>query len=105
MTSDLSIQELNTALRSGEKSWLNPLWLDVRTIQEVLEGSIPEAMHIDIAVLPTQMQQIDPHKSRRILCFCRSGGRSQLAKEILLAHGYEFVNNVGGYEDLRTLFE
>lgn len=100
MTSDLTVQELSAALGSGDESWKNPLWLDVRTIGEVLEGTIPGALHIDIARLSEQLHELEPHKSRRILCFCRSGGRSQKAKEFLTAHGYTLAVNVGGYEDL-----
>jgi phage shock protein E len=100
MPSDLSVQELITAIKSEDASWKNPLWLDVRTTEEVLEGTIPGSLHIDITHLTEQINQLEPHKSRRILCFCRSGGRSQKAREILIAHGYELAVNVGGYEDL-----
>jgi phage shock protein E len=105
MPSDISVQELSNGLRSGDPSWESPLWLDVRTTGEVLEGTIPESLHIDIAHLPEQLHQLDPHKSKRILCFCRSGGRSQKAREILIAHGYTLAVNVGGYEDIRGIFD
>ena len=104
MPSDLSVQELISALKSEDASWKDPLWLDVRTTGEVLEGTITDSLHIDIADLPDQMHQLEPHRSRRILCFCRSGGRSQKAREILIAHGYELALNVGGYENLKSVY-
>jgi phage shock protein E len=105
MPSDMTVQELTNALKSEDGSWENPLWLDVRTSGEVLDGTVPGSIHIDITQLAAQLHQLEPHKSRRILCFCRSGGRSQKARELLAAHGYTLALNVGGYEDIREIFE
>jgi len=104
MPSDLTVQELTGVLKSDDPSWENPLWLDVRTIGEVQEGTVPGSLHIDIAILSEQLHQLEPHRTRRILCFCRSGGRSQRAREILTAHGYTLAVNVGGFDDLREIF-
>jgi len=103
MPSDLTLQELSAALKSEEASWQTPLWLDVRTEGEVLEGTIPGSLHIDIAQLHEQLHQLEQYKARRILCFCRSGGRSRKAREILTAHGFDLAVNVGGYEDIRGI--
>jgi adenylyltransferase/sulfurtransferase len=38
-------------------------------------------------------------KKKPIVVHCQSGGRSQRAKELLTAEGYEQVTNLGGIDD------
>lgn len=39
-------------------------------------------------------------KQSKIIVYCRSGARSERAKQILSASGYSFVINAGGLSDM-----
>lgn len=68
--------------------------LDVREPDEVLMGSIPGAIHIPLGTLVERVGELDP--GRTIACLCRSGNRSRMAADFLLAEGYDAVNLAGG---------
>ena len=70
------------------------LLLDVRQDSEFELGHAPSALHIPLAELPDHLDELD--KGRRILCVCRSGGRSARAGEFLLEQGFNAVNVEGG---------
>lgn len=70
------------------------LLLDVREPEEWAAGRAPTARHmplgrLDPAALPA---------GRRVLCICRSGGRSAKATEVLRAAGFEAFNVAGGMQ-------
>ncbi len=77
----------------------NEQLVDVRTAQEVAEGKIKEAMHIDYngaSFQQTALQQLD--KAKPVLVYCYSGGRSGEAANFLRANGYQVYELEGGIQ-------
>ncbi|WP_231555167.1 rhodanese-like domain-containing protein [Cellulophaga sp. Hel_I_12] len=73
--------------------------LDVRTPEEFSEGHIPNALNInwfDEDFLD-QADKALP-KDQTIYLYCRSGRRSGLAAEKLIALGYTILDLEGGYQ-------
>ena len=73
----------------------NAIVLDVRTQEEVEEGIIPNAMHLDIydsAGFVAGVQGMD--KTKNYYVYCRSGGRSQQACMLMQQFGVEKVFNL-----------
>jgi phage shock protein E len=79
----------------GEK----PLVIDVRTQAEWNNGHVEGAILIPYDVIGKKIGAVAKEKSRRIYVYCRSGRRSQIAKEALEKLGYKDVVNLGSYED------
>lgn len=67
---EISAKELEQKLAQGEK--LNII--DVREVDEVTAGKIPEAIHIPLELIEFKMNELD--KSKEYIMVCRSGGRS-----------------------------
>lgn len=74
------------------------MYLDVRTKEEYEAGHYPDALHHDLSLL---MQGIMPplEKNIEIKVYCRSGNRSEIAKEILIENGFTNVTNIGGFNN------
>ena len=70
--------------------------LDVRTPEEFAEGHIPGAICISHDNIPTDNIPELPDKDQLIMIYCRSGRRSKLAAEQLVAQGYTDVVEFGG---------
>ena len=70
------------------------LLLDVRTPGEFAGGHIEGALNIPVQELGARVSEVGP-KSRPVVVYCRSGGRSCAAAGILSQAGYEVVD-VGG---------
>lgn len=68
--------------------------LDVRTPEEYREGHIEGARNIPVQQLAQRMSEVGP-PDRPVVVYCRSGGRSQTAAEMLLRAGYQDVFNLG----------
>lgn len=85
---NVTVHDAQMLLRDGA------LLLDVRQSSEFELGHAPEALHIPLAELPDQLARLE--KNRRILCVCRSGGRSARASEFLLEQGYDALSVEGG---------
>ena len=74
------------------------LFLDVRTRQEfVNEGRIKNALLIPVNVLERRLTELDQYKEKKIIVYCRSGRRSQVATEILINNNYNAFNMDGGF--------
>ena len=78
------------------------LLLDVRTEAEFKEQSLPNSLLIPHDQVQARIAEVsaavggDKHKP--IVVFCRRGGRAATAKQVLLAHGFTEVTNLGGIE-------
>ena len=74
------------------------LFLDVRTRQEfVNEGRIKNALLIPVSVLERRLAELDQHKEKKIIVYCRSGRRSQIATDILIKNNFNAFNMDGGF--------
>ena len=79
----------------------NSVVLDVRTQDEVNEGIIPNAIHIDIYRGQGFIYEIDQlDKAKNYYVYCKSGGRSAQACAIMNQLGFKNAYNlVGGITD------
>lgn len=83
------------------KSDTNAVVLDVRTEVEVEDGIIPNAKHIDIYLGQGFLDEVEKlDKSKNYYIYCKSGGRSGQACNIMQSLGFDNTYNlVGGFED------
>ncbi|RAJ13434.1 rhodanese-like domain-containing protein [Olleya aquimaris] len=79
----------------------NAIILDVRTEDEVAEGKIPNALHIDIYKgqgFIYEVEELD--KSKNVYVYCKAGGRSAQACAIMNQLGFENTYNlIGGFSE------
>jgi len=74
------------------------LFLDVRTRQEfVNEGRIKNALLIPVNVLERRLTELYQYKEKKIIVYCRSGRRSQVATDILINNNFNAFNMDGGF--------
>ena len=76
----------------------NILLLDVRTETE-FEGPLSHiagAVLLPIQELEQRVDELNEHKEKEIIVICRSGNRSQTGTRILISHGFNAVNMLGG---------
>jgi rhodanese-related sulfurtransferase len=75
----------------------NGFLLDVRTLEEVEEGIIPNAVHIDIykgQEFLDELEKLD--KSKNYYVYCKSGNRSGQACAIMQSIGFGNAYNLLG---------
>lgn len=84
------------------------VYLDVRTVPEFVAGHAPGALNIPVAEVNPALGRMEgnPHflrhvealvpKDKPIVVGCKSGGRSQMAAEMLLQAGFRTVFNLKG---------
>lgn len=82
------------------------LVVDVRDAPEVAaSGKIAGAVHVSRGMLEFRADPESPYhdkafdKTKNVILYCASGGRSALAGKALKDMGYEKVYNVGGFKD------
>jgi len=74
------------------------LLLDVRTKAEWDESHAKGALHWELGT-PLLPEINSRQKNTPIYTYCRSGARSEQAKNILLNEGFASVTNIGGLVD------
>jgi rhodanese-related sulfurtransferase len=88
MANEVSINELEQAIASGEKV------VDVREDWEFTDGHVPTAKHIALNSIPENLNEFS--KESKTWIICQSGGRSMTAANFLEAQGYNVVSVAGG---------
>ena len=97
---DITVEEAHQMLEEKPEE---TILLDVRTKKEYDSEHIPEAKHIPLPELGNRIGELD--KSKIIIVYCETGGRSRTASEILVQHGFEHVYNMlGGIKAWRIHF-
>lgn len=89
----LTVAQLRAALDGGEDLQL----LDVREPAERDKAMIPGSLHIPLGYLPRRKSELS--RAAHLACICKSGQRSLLAAQLLLASGFGDVANVIGGMD------
>ena len=75
----------------------NGVVLDVRTKEEVEEGVIPNAIHIDIYKGQEFIDNVEKlDKSKNYYVYCKAGGRSAQACAIMYQLGFDNAYNLIG---------
>ncbi|TKH14470.1 rhodanese-like domain-containing protein [Bacillus wiedmannii] len=89
---EMTVKELEEKLLRKEAVNI----VDVREVEEVAEGKIPEASNIPLGLLEFRMHELD--KNKEYIIVCRSGGRSARARAVqfLESYGFRAINMVGG---------
>jgi rhodanese-related sulfurtransferase len=84
----------------------NVVVLDVRDAMEVAQsGKVAGAVHIPRGLLEFKADPDSPahdknlDKTKTVILYCASGGRSALAGKTLKDFGYDKVYNLGGFKD------
>jgi rhodanese-related sulfurtransferase len=72
------------------------LVLDVRENNEYSEGHIINSLHIPLSNIKTRLNELEKHKSKKLIVACRSGHRSGQACASLKKEGFEHVFNLSG---------
>ena len=97
---DIMVDELKERLEVKEQVFL----CDVREPYEHEEFNIGGEL-IPLGSLPANLSKMPSDKDVEIVMYCRSGGRSGMAKQFLEQHGYTNVRNlVGGMLEWQRRF-
>lgn len=90
---DLSQEEWAEQLANDD----NAVVLDVRTEAEVIDGIIPNAIHIDFYLGEEFIDKVDElDKNKNYYVYCRSGNRSHKTCLIMEELGFDNAYNLEG---------
>ena len=90
---DLTQEDWAAQLKDDDNAFI----LDVRTADEVEEGSIPNATNIDIYLGQEFLDQVEKlDKTKNFYVYCRSGNRSGQACALMNNLGIENAYNLEG---------
>lgn len=70
--------------------------LDVRTPEEYAAGHVPGAINIPHTALAARLAELEGHRERDIVVYCRSGNRTQLAIAELRKAGFKRLLHLEG---------
>jgi phage shock protein E len=79
----------------------NPVLLDVRNPNELIENNIPNAVNIPLDSLFATLPSLD--KTKDYLIFCRSGNRSRHALELMKTNGFTSLFDAGSIDELKKI--
>ena len=79
-----------------ENKYPNLIILDVRTPYEYDMGHLYDAILIPHDELEARISELEGYKNSEIIVYCKAGGRSQLASEILVNYGFTKIYNILG---------
>lgn len=97
---DIMVDELQERIEAGEEVTL----IDVREPYEHEEFNVGGKL-IPLGSLPVRLNEIVEDKEAEIVMYCRSGGRSGMAKQFLEQNGYKNVRNlIGGMLEWQRRF-
>jgi rhodanese-related sulfurtransferase len=70
--------------------------LDVREASETAGGKIARALQIPFSALKTRIGELDKHKSKPVLVYCKTGARAGSACRELQKAGFDKVYSLNG---------
>ncbi len=89
----ISPEEVYEIIKNGE----DYLILDVRSKEEYDPGHLEGAMLLPVSELEDRLDELPVDKP--IIVYCKSGGRSRAAANILVENGFTQVYDMGGIND------
>ncbi len=89
---DVSIQEFAELIKNKG----NAILLDVRTPKEVASEHLANSIHLDFYTDSFNSELAKLDKSKPILVYCHSGGRSGKTMAVLTEMGFKEVYNMAG---------
>ena len=81
--------QLSRAIQEGAQL------IDVRSAAECTEGMLPGAIKLPLDEIEAASQRLD--FDRTLLLYCRSGQRSEMARQKLSEMGHRDCRNIGAY--------
>lgn len=87
---EITANEVHQLIDQGKKLNL----IDVREVDEVQAGHIPDVMHIPLGLLEFRLHELNKNES--YIMVCRSGARSGRATQLLEDNGFDASNMAGG---------
>jgi len=76
--------------------------IDVRSPAAFAAGHLPNAINIPFQVIVEEFSKRGITKDTSLVLYCRSGNRSGIAFDAIVAEGYTKAYNGGGYGTLMT---
>jgi phage shock protein E len=98
-----SILLLFLATLGGSVAWADPVYIDVRTVEEYSADHIEGDLNLPLAELDTEALAARFGKDAELVLYCRSGARAGQALQQLVTAGFTNVSNGGGISDVRQL--
>ena len=86
------------SFKEGFENDENAVIIDVRTPEEEAEGLIPNSININIMEQSFPAKVMDLDKSKTYYVYCRSGGRSANACQLMEKNGLKAFNLIGGIQ-------
>lgn len=68
----------------------NIVLIDVRSTEEYAEGHYPNSINIPLHLLEIRLNELEANT--KYITLCRSGARSEMAKNILIQYGFKAQN-------------
>ncbi|MDZ4264060.1 MAG: rhodanese-like domain-containing protein [Pseudomonadota bacterium] len=72
------------------------LMLDVREEGEFKDGHVMNAVHIPLGVLESRLKEIETHKEKPVIVYCRTGQRAAKAGAVLQRQGFKSIYKLNG---------
>jgi sulfur-carrier protein adenylyltransferase/sulfurtransferase len=89
---EITPKELKKRLDTGEDIVI----LDVREPQELKICRLNNTFHVPMGDLQNRVSELNDHKAKEIVVYCRSGGRSGHCANYLRSQGFTHVLNLEG---------
>lgn len=70
--------------------------LDVREPSETAGGKIAKAIQIPVSSISKRIGELDKHKNKTVLVYCKTGARSAMACKELSKNGFDKVYSLKG---------
>ncbi len=70
--------------------------LDVREPAETIDGKITKAIQIPAGAVTKRITELEKHKDKTLLVYCKSGGRAGSTCKELSKHGFDKVYSLNG---------
>lgn len=94
-----SINKLITSKEAKKMYDNGAIIIDVRTIEEYNEKHIKGAINIPLDEIEYNIKSEISNLETKIIVYCRSGNRSNMARNTLLKIGYKNVYDLGGIDN------
>ena len=91
----ISAENVFNSINNAENIFL----IDVREKDEYDSGHIKNALLLPLGDVKLKAQNVLPDKNKKIIVYCKSGRRAEMAAKELQSMGYTDVYNLGGILD------
>jgi len=72
------------------------VFLDVRESSETANGKITKAIQIPVGSVKDRIAELEKHKDKAVVVYCKTGTRSSIACNALTSNGFSNVYNLTG---------